>query len=215
MSVHVVPALLRPTARAMRWRPFLAAAGLGLAVVAVPAAGSVVLTGHDLVTLMRIAALCGALGATFLLDDPATRSLAAVPAGRALRYAVRAGLALPALAAWWAAVLAITVAGTGEEFPTAGLRLPGTTLEAAAILALALGLAVLAGRGADGTGSTAAGAGLLLLTTGIALLPERAALFVVPDDPRWRTVHGWWALLLATAVVTSVCAAREPLSRRR
>jgi hypothetical protein len=200
----------------MRWRPFLAAAGLGLAIVVVPAVSSVTLANHNLVTLLRVAAVCGALGAAFLLDDPAARSIATAPAGRLLRLAVRAGLALPAVAAWWAAAVAITVAGAGPDLPAATLRLGGTTLEAAAMLAVALGLAVVAGRdAADGVGSTVAGVGLLLLMAGVAVLPERAALFVVPDDPRWRAVHGWWALVLAVAVAAAIWTGREPLTRRR
>ncbi|BCB88763.1 hypothetical protein [Phytohabitans suffuscus] len=102
MSPRVLPALVVPTARAMPWRPFAAAAGLGLLIVAVPALSGVSLRDRDLATLLRLAAACGAVGAAFLLDDPAARGLAAVPTPRLARQLVRAVLAALAVTVWWA-----------------------------------------------------------------------------------------------------------------
>ncbi|GIF00546.1 ABC transporter [Paractinoplanes rishiriensis] len=212
VNLRTVIPLLGPTARAMRWRPFLAAVALGLAVTAVPAATSVLLSNENLVNLLRIAAVCGALGATFLLDDPAAGSIATVPAGRLLRYAVRLVIALAAVAAWWTTVVAITVAGAEHEV---SLQLGGTTVEAATLMAVGLGLAVLAGRNApDGNGSTVAGATLLAVTAGAAFLPEGLALFLAPDDPRWPAAHVYWTLALTAASLVTVVAGYEPVRSR-
>jgi hypothetical protein len=215
VTVRTARALIRPTVRAMRWKPFLAATSLGLAIVTVPAAMSVVLLSTDLTDLLRIAAICGALGVTFLLDDPAARSTATVPTSRLTRRAVRAGIALPAAGAWWAAVLTITTTGA-EDGIGATLHLPGITLEAAALFVLAGGLAIVATRGTvDGNGSTVAAPGLLILVAAVSLLPQRAALFVEPDDPRWQSAHHSWLLLLVLAVVGALWSSHEPFARSR
>lgn len=201
-------ALLRPTVRAITWGPFLAATGLGLAIVAIPAVTTVTLQDKDLTGLLRVAAVCAGLGVAFLLDDPAARSTATVPTSRLIRQAVRAGVGLPAVGAWWAAVLVITVAGA-EEGIGAALPLRDATLEAGTIIAIALGMAVLGTRGAvEGNGSTVAAPGLLVLVTAMIFMPERAVFFVEPGDPRWESAHDRWALLLAAAAVGSVWVSR-------
>jgi fluoroquinolone transport system permease protein len=215
VTAQTVCALIGPTARAMRWKPFLAAAGLGLTIVAVPAAMTVVLQSTNLTDLLRIAAICGALGVTFLLDDPAARSTATVPTSRLTRRAVRTGIVIPAAGAWWAAVLTVTTAGAEDDIG-ATLHLRSITLEAAALFVLACVIAILATRGTvDGIGSTIAAAGLLILVAAISLLPQRAALFVGPDDPRWQSAHHRWMLLLILAVIGGLRSSHEPYARRR
>lgn len=212
LTVTVLFLLLAPSARAAPWGAFLAAAGLGLAIVAVPAATTVTLSDEDLVGLLRAAAVCGALGAGFLLDDPAARSIATVPTPRPIRYAARAGVILPALAVWWAAVLAVTVAGA-EHGIGATLPLGRITLEAAALGAVALAVAVIRLRGPRDSGGIVASPVLLVLVMAASLLPQRMALFVPPDDTQWAAAHDRWAMLLAVAVVGSVWATREPARR--
>jgi hypothetical protein len=212
-------ALLAPTARAMPWRLFLAAAGLGLLIVAAPAASTVSLRDHDLTALLRLAAACGAVGVAFLLDDPATHTLAVVPTPRWARHLVRTALATAAAAVWWVALLAVTVAGAHDGAADT-LPLPGLTLEAAALAAVALGLAAIRLRvGADGTAGVLAAPAVLVLSVAATLLPAGWALFVEPDDPRWTAAHGRWAVLLAVALAALAWAWREPprgqLSRRR
>jgi hypothetical protein len=214
VTARVVPALLVPTARAMSWLPFLAAAGFGLLIVAVPAAMSVVLSDEDLVRLLRLAALCGALGVAFLLDDPAARLIATVPTPRVVRHAVRAAVALAAAALWWAAVVATTVAGAHKEV-AAHLPLWDASLEAAAFATAALALAAARSRnGTAGAGAMAAPAALVLAFL-LSRLPERLALLVVPGDPRWEAAHDRWAVLLAVAVAGLLWAGHEPVSARR
>ncbi|GFJ95661.1 hypothetical protein [Phytohabitans rumicis] len=147
VTARVVPVLLARTARAMSWLPFLVAAGFGIAIAAVPAAMSVALSDEDLIRLLRVAAVCGALGVAFLLDDPAARSLATVPVPRIVRHAVRAALALAAAGLWWAAVLAITVGGA-EHGVGATLPLWDASVEAAALAGVGLVCAAVRVRGA-------------------------------------------------------------------
>jgi fluoroquinolone transport system permease protein len=206
--------LLGPVARATPWAAFLAGAGLGLAIVAVPAALTVTLTDKDLVTLLRAAAVCGALGVGFLLDDPAARSTATVPTPRPIRYASRAAVILPPVAAWWALVLWVTVAGA-EEGIGATLPLGGVTAEFAALGAVALLPAVARLRGGQEGGGIAAFPVLLALVVIAAFLPRGLALFVLPGDDRWAAAHDRWSILLALAAAGAAWATRDPIRRRR
>lgn len=222
MMARTVPALVAPTARAMPWHLFLAAAGLGLLAVALPAASTISLRDVDLVALLRLAATCGAVGVAFLLDDPATRSLATLPTPRWTRQLVRATLATAAAGTWWAALLAITVAGA-QDGAADTLSLPGLTLEAATLAAVALALAATRLRtSTDGAAGVLAAPAVLVLALAATMLPARWALFVKPGDPRWPAAHDRWALLLAAALAALLWATRDrprgparPALRRR
>lgn len=211
-SLRVALLLLAPAARATPWAAFLAGAGLGLAIVAVPAAMTVTLTAEDLVTLLRAAAVCGALGIGFLLDDPATRSTATVPTPRPVRFAARAAVMMPPIAAWWALTLWVTVAGA-EEGIGATLPVGGLTTEFATLGAVALLAAVARLRGGRESGGVVAFSTLLLLVVAAALLPRGLALFVHPTDERWAAAHDRWTILLAFAAAASVWATRDPIRR--
>ncbi|GHE58356.1 hypothetical protein GCM10017771_81260 [Streptomyces capitiformicae] len=93
----VVAALVRPTLRSLPWTLFAAGWGLGLAVAAVPVLFSMELSAEVLVNVVRAAALCGAVGMAFVLDDPARHTTAVPP------YRVRCGrrCAWPSCG-WWA-----------------------------------------------------------------------------------------------------------------
>ncbi|MBO3742337.1 hypothetical protein [Actinoplanes flavus] len=208
MSVRVLPLLVLPAARATPWTAFLAAAGVGLAIVAVPAAFRVELGVDDLVGLLRAAAVCGALGLAFLLDDPAARTIATVPAPRPIRYAARAGVIIPAAVAWWAVILAVTGAGAGAALP-----LGGVTVEAAALACVALAVGAVRLRSSDAGGIVAAPA-VLVLVVAASRIPPDLALYVPPGDDRWAAAHDRWAVLLAAAVAVAVWAVREPTRRR-
>lgn len=208
-------AVAGPTARAARRAPFLAAAGAGLAIVAVPAAMSVTLAPDNLAMLLRFAVVSIAVGVVFLLDDPAKPTTAATPAPPWLTTAVRVAGALAAASVWWAAAVAVTLTGaqdgTGEQVPLGGL-----SLEAAAIVMVALALAVVSWRRAErGVGSTGAVPALLALLTAGALLPGNLHLLVNVDSAQWTAVHQRWAVLLALAVVAVPvgATARWPLRR--
>ncbi|MFI7277299.1 ABC transporter [Streptomyces sp. NPDC049879] len=195
-----VRGLLRAEARCLPWRLFAAAGGLGLALaVAAPlltdAAGT-------RLALLRIAALCEAVGAAFVLDDPARHTARTLPVGRTVRQAVRLAAVLPCAALWWAACAA---AGRAAH-PVA------LSVEAAALVALAVVLAAGGVRfsGAEEPGTAAAGL-LLALFTVAMLLPEGRTPFVGPEDPRWTAVHRGWAVLLVAATAAWPALAREPL----
>ncbi|MEV4625370.1 hypothetical protein AB0J90_03670 [Micromonospora sp. NPDC049523] len=206
-------ALLRPTAYAMRWVPLLAACGFGLAVVGVPSATAVVLSAEDLSTLLRVGAMAGALGAAFVLDDPAERSIAVVPTQRPARHLLRVLIALPVLAAWWVGMLAVTVAGAGPGIGPV-VPLADLTVEATAIVALVVALAAMARRRSEsGIVSTVAAPALLVGLVVLYLVPERIALFVVPDDPRWAAAHDRWSVLAILALAGFLRAGIEPIRR--
>jgi hypothetical protein len=205
--------LFRPTARAMRWGPFLAAAGLGLAVVAVPTVLSVRVTIGPLITLLRIAAACGALGVAFLLDDPSTRTIPTVPTSRLVRHVVRAAVALPVAAIWWAATLVVSTIGVrapvAHALPRAALTVEAAALVAVAFVLAASGLRINSG----GTAGPLAAPALLVLLAGVWFLPYRVALILAPTDPHWSSAHRRWAVLLGVAVVGFVWAGRDPSPR--
>jgi len=197
----------------MRWGPLAAGAALGLAIVAVPAILSLRPTVEHVATLLRLAAACGALGAAFLLDDPATRTTPTVPTSRLVRHLVRAGIALPALGAWWLAVLAVAeTAGRAEvmaDLPRAGL-----TLEAATLILVALALAATALRfTADGAVGVRTAPAMLLVLAVAWFLPHRVALILSPTDPQWTSAHLRWTALLLVAAVGFIWASRDPPRR--
>lgn len=159
---------------------------------------------------LRMSAIAFALGAAFLLDDPARHTTAAVPTRRAVRHTLRLALVVPVAALWWTAALLLVPA---DNRPPAG----GATTEAAAACALALAGAAGAVHRSDRTRPGQAVAGAFLATAVLASLlwPERWALFVAPDDERWAAAHDRWTVLLCAALaVWAVCGA-EPVRRVR
>lgn len=207
--------LLRSTAHAIPWRPTAAGAVLGAAILLVPEALSGRLTATHLTTLARIAALGVALGAAFLLDDPAARSTPTVPTPRLVRNLVRISLAGPVVALWWTLTLGLAKT-TGHHAAAAHLPVAGLTLEAATLLAAAFALAALAQRRTDdgNTGVIAAPA-LLLLAAVAWFLPDPAALILPPTDPQWTAAHYRWTAVLATAIVAFRWAGHEREGRHR
>src|SRR5689334_9939865 len=101
----------------------------GLAIVSVPAAMTVTLTPDNLATLLRLATACAAVGLAFLYDDPAKPTTATAPAPAWHGVAIRTAAGVAVLAAWWAAALAITVAGAQDGTGDL-LQLRALTLEA-------------------------------------------------------------------------------------
>ena len=214
MNTRTLFPLLRSTAHAITWRPMVIGAALGPAILLVPEALTARLTGTHLTTLARIAAICVALGAAFLLDDPATRSTPTVPTPRLTRNLVRVTLAVPAVALWWTLTLGL-VKTTGHHAAAAHLPVAALTLEAATLLAAALALAAIAQRRtADGNAGVIAAPAVLLLAAAAWLLPHPAALILTPTDPHWTASHYRWAAVLATALVAFLWASHERERRR-
>jgi len=218
VTARVVVDLLRPTLRAMSWGPPLTAVAVGLGIVAVPMLLEARLDAANLTTLLRLTAVCAALGGAFLLDDPAARMIAATPTPRLVRQALRVGAILPLFAAaWWTATaMAGTLGGRAD------LLIGGLTVEAAALLAAALSVAAVWGRhDRNGAAGPAAATGTLVAAALGAVVTSPVAVFPSPDDPNWNRIHLGWAAALVIAVGVVVWAAsgrRHPWStggRRR
>ncbi len=209
----VVAALVRPTVRSLPWALLAAGWGVGLVIAAVPVLFSTELSAV-LVNVVRAAALCGAVGMAFVLDDPARHTTGVPPVPRPLRQALRAAVVLLVGAAWWTAVLGVVRAGA-DAAQWAALPSGAVTVEACALsgLALALAAAVVRFSAVQVPGPAVAGAALALPVTAAALLPPRFALFVSPGDPRWEDAHLLWGGVL-TAVLTA-WALCGPEPRRR
>ncbi len=204
MSPRLLYPLLRATAHAVRWVPLAVGAALGLTIVVVPALLTDKLTDTHVVDLVRLAAACGALGAAFLLDDPAGRSTPTVPVPRLARDLARVAVAVPPVAMWWAVIL---LAAARPHLPAAAL-----TLEAATLLTAAVALAAAARRRVpDGGAGVVAGPAVLGLVAVIWVLPRLLALAVAPDDPQWTVAHHRWAVLLAAGAAAFLWAGREPV----
>ncbi|MDT0463470.1 ABC transporter [Streptomyces gibsoniae] len=210
---RAVLALVPPVWRSLPRRPLGTAAGVGLALAAVPRLVPGGTGAAPALLLLRSAAVAFALGLAFLLDDPARNVTAAVPIRRVVRTGLRTALVVPLAALCWTAALLLV---PGSVRPPAG----GLTVEAATLGVLALTGAVAAVRfaeeprpGAAVARTSVAGAGLVALLA--APLPERWALFVAADSPGWAVAHQRWAVLLALTLAAGAVLLPEPLRRHR
>ncbi|MFI5959213.1 hypothetical protein [Cryptosporangium sp. NPDC051539] len=207
--VRVLRVSAWPVIRAARLGPLLIGALAGWALLAIPAALTTTTDPDSLTLQLRLATVCTAVGALFLLDDPAKPTTLVVPAPAWVPVAIRVGFALVASGLWWAVAVGIVLAGAADGVRQA-LRLPGTGLEAAAMVVVALALAVAGSRLAErGVASPATAPTLLALLGSLAVLPREAALFVGVEDPGWSVAHERWAGVLAVGCVALVVAARR------
>lgn len=202
-------ALAGPVWRTLPWRALGSAGALGLLLAGTPRMAGAEPSPWQALTLLRGAALVGALGLVFLLDDRARHLTAPVPTRRPFRQALRVALVAPPAALWWTAVLLLAPSGTR---PPVG----DITLEAAAMCVLALAGAAAAVRLTDEPRPGPAVATALLIVAVLAplLIPDDWALFVVPGDPRWSAAHDRWAILLAAFAVAWAVCGPEPVGRR-
>ncbi|MFC9846069.1 ABC transporter [Streptomyces sp. NPDC127595] len=205
----VIRALLRPVWRSLPRRALAAGAALGLLIAGAPWLLSVSREGWPGLDVLRAAALAFGLGLAFLLDDPARHTTAAVPTRRPVRIGLRVAFAVPFAALWWTGALLLV---PEDVRPPVG----AVTLEAAAVAALALAGAAVVVRCTEAAEPGVAVAGVLLGTGLYAalLVPDRWALVVPVNDPRWGGAHDRWAGILVVAVVVGAAAWVEPLRRR-
>ncbi|MGI5455985.1 ABC transporter [Streptomyces sp. CA-249302] len=202
--------LTLPVWRTLPWRALAAGGGLGLVLAGMMRLYSDSLAGWSTLTLLRTAALAYALGLTFLLDDPARHTTAAVPTRRPVRTVLRVALVTPVTALWWTATVLLV---PSDLRPPVG----AVTLEAGTTCALALAAGALAVRLTDEPrpGPSVAAALLFTAVVGPLLLPGRWALFVFPPDKRWEAAHERWGMVLAAALVLWAACLGEPVRRRR
>ena len=211
-AAHVALTAVRPTLRAMPWRPLLAAAAsAGVAVWLInPAAGE----ARGLMAL-RVTGLLLAAGAAFGIDDPAEATVAASPTPLAVRRAHR----LFPLGVAWVLLWALAGVTIGGEAPRVPLAIP--TVEAGAMLALALAAAALAAPHVpERRGGFVAGPALTLAMVGVLMAqhfyPRWATLFALsPEEPEWDAARIRWIVLLAAALVALAATSLDPARARR
>jgi hypothetical protein len=153
---------------------------------------------------VRLALVALVVAAAFVLDDPASAAVDAVPATRRRRTAARAmAVALP-LAVWAAGVLALEV--RNAVTPVGALLVEG-----AGVLAVAVALAAvlrLAGRIEPGE-IVASFLGAAILAVLIFNPPPRSVpLFPVGDG--WAASTALWAILTLAAATLVVATSRDP-----
>ncbi|MEU2285885.1 ABC transporter [Streptomyces sp. NPDC013178] len=200
--------LVPPVWQSLPWRALAVAGGLGLLLAAaarLPEQGPGQGPG---LFLLRLAALTGALGLAFLLDDPARNTTETTPLGRPLRAGLRVLLVAPLAVLWWTTALLLI---PGPTRPPLG----PATLEAAAIAAAALALATAAVRFTDAA-EVGKGTAIWLGVTAAAvtLVPERWGLSAVPGEPWWEATQVRWAVVLGVTSAATALYTPEPLRRR-
>lgn len=203
--LRLAPVLVPGTVRAVPWGPLLGGAGLGLALVH--------LASDDLGSLMfrlQFAAVLICAGAAYVVDDPAAPTLACSPTPLLARRVLRVDGAVVVAGATWGGLLVDVrwAAGPGGWAPAA------LTLQAGALLAAGLSMAVLAARFApDGRGGVAGSASVVVLALLSVALPDAWSPFALGGTgSTLRT-----AALLAGTMVAFVLASRDPArpARRR
>lgn len=202
-----VVAQVAPTARAMRWWPLVMSATVSAGLLIATALTGPFETAQAVVWL-RLAALALCVGVALLLDDDAAATVEPVPTRLLTRRAIRVGLAVPAAAAAWAALVAVAGARSVESGAVPGRDL---TIEFTALLAVTFAVASIGSRhAADGKGGVAAGPAVLALA-GAAVITDRwLHLYPMANDPHWDAAGRRWATILALAVVTLVWASLDP-----
>ncbi|MFJ8107590.1 ABC transporter [Streptomyces sp. NPDC096132] len=202
ISGALLRSLLPAVWRTLPWRALSAAAGLGLLLAASTRLPDHAPDTYQGLFVLRLAALVGAVGLAFLLDDPARNTSAATPIARPTRTVLRLALAAPLTALWWTTVLLLVPS------PTRPPLLP-ITLQAAATTVAALALATTAIRFTDTAEvgrRTAARLGAAAAV--VMLIPNRWGLLATPDDSSWEATQVRWAAILL--VTLTVCALWTP-----
>jgi hypothetical protein len=215
-SSATVSELVRPTVRSMRWLPVAGSGLVGAVIVFLQTKQSCTLEGGgscvDLgtrISVVRIAAVLLAVGAGFVLDDPTEDSTGHLPVSLLLRRAVRIGLVMPLLVAFWRVSmwLAARTLDDPGSFPNGDVMLEASALAAVA-LALAAATAPLV---PERLGGVAAGPALLGLVVVALFLPYDISIWVQePVLDRWNGAHDTWAWVLLSAVGVLMFASRDP-----
>lgn len=201
LRLHQVPVLVPGTIRALPWGPLLGGAALGLAMVHFGSGDP-----GSLMLRLRLAAVLVCAGAAYMVDDPAARTLACSPTPLLGRRAYRVVAAVVVAGATWGTLL---IAVRGAAGP-GGWAPASLSLQAAALLAVALSMAVLASRVApDGRGGVAGSAAVLCLALIAVALPERWTPFPLGGAGSSNRP----ALLLAVGMVAFVLASLDPARR--
>lgn len=218
---RAIRALVTAEVRAVQWAPMAGGAIAASLVVWLPTRAHtvdrvVVLSSlGQRVLALRAGAIVLALGAAFVLDDPAAGTTAHLPVTVLRRRLARLAVALLGWATAWAGLIGIAMRTPlgGQSFP-----LGPVTLEAAAMVAMVLAAAAVAAPFVpEGLGGIAAGP-VLIVTMGIAYAmavpPWHLAMFVGdPMTPGWGAAHVRWGFLLGASVLMLLWCSRDPWRR--
>lgn len=189
-SAQLVSSLLRALPRTQLAAGVTAAFGVVWLLSTEPGSPRTVLA-------LQGAALMLSLALASILDDPTADTVAAVPPTLLFRRALTIALALPAVAAAWAVLVALSGVAAG----LAG----AITLQLGALVLLTLALAAALARG----GAIAGPLVVLMFLAVQAVAPQWA---LAPELGNWR----WdvaWAGLAASALVALLLVSRDPAHR--
>jgi hypothetical protein len=212
--------LLGPTARTIRW-PAVVAGAAAAQLALWTGRGELSSAEGISLTPLRIAAVVLCLGAGFIIDDEAGATVEPVVVSLAVRRGLRLLLAVPVLALGWAATLGVASMlaawGPRAEPPVLhSLPVAGLTLEAAALLLVALAGGAAAVRWV-GHARAGVAAGPVLLGFVMAMLSiERWwPLFASASEHDWMVAHVRWAGILAASAILFAWLALDPARRSK
>ena len=193
----------RYTLRAMRWQALVVGAALGAALIGLSHLLEGGLLGSVHLAIV-FATLATAIGSTFVLDDPATTTLAPVPVTLRRRSALRAALGLMLL------LLSLAAFALLAFEALAHIEMAGQALGLATI---GIAGSVLAGRLAGWQHPGAAGAATVtavVVADTFGFLPGEALLTGGAPVTHTAATLVTWALLTSSALIGAVCATSDP-----
>lgn len=190
--------------RGVAWAPVIGGSALGAAILGVCV---VFAADGPPLAYVRLALVALAGAAAFVLDEPAAAAVEAVPRTLRCRTRARATVVAVPFAVWAGGVLAL-------ERRNAVTPVAALLVEGAGVLAVAVALAAVLrylGRTEPGdVVASAVGATVLVL---LVFNPPPRSVPLFPAGDGWAASSALWCVLAAAAVVTAVCASRDPFRR--
>ena len=161
------------------------------------------------IDIVRRAGFFLALGAPFLLEDPAASTIESSPTTLFVRRSLRLGIGISAIIPVWAAIIGYAAV----RMDGGGLPVGALTLEFAAILMV--GSVLAAGSIALGyPGGPSGSVALFLLSWALPWMPHRWTLLGgAPGDAEWAAAHLRWAAAVAMALGLTIAFSLDPARR--
>jgi hypothetical protein len=195
-----VPALGPASVRVVTWTPMVGAMVAGTLFVALGSRAAVPMS-------LSVAGAGLAAAGGFLLDDPASVTLAASPTSRRSRALLRVSVAALGAGLGWAGAVAVATQRAG------GLPLRGATLQLVALVATALAVSAVASSVGDRTAGGIAGAVVTIGCFASTFLPPKAWL-PFPADPNGPGAKLRLIGVLGVALVVLFVGTGDPVRRR-
>ncbi|MEU1725791.1 hypothetical protein [Nonomuraea sp. NPDC005692] len=189
--------LIRPIARAIDWIPLAVTGTLAVVMASVIEAGAALGVGTAFTLLRMMGVVLGA-AAGFAVIDEMTASTGAAPVPRWLRQWLRCGFGGLSAGLFWGIACAVAVA----RLPAGGeLRVAGMAVEAA-VFAIGLLSASVAGRMHQGKAAALAGMGGLVVILSVSLVLRGPYWpWLYPEEENWEIVHYGWVAVLPPVLV--------------